>query len=221
MDSQLGKGYFLDKNEKKAVPLDFLDAGSFSGGYAPVWFENGQYALIDHTGTIIRTLSEWEYYGFQNRKEGLSLFSEGYWGKDTLRYGLKDLYGNIIIPAVFQNPTSSSDGMIGLIVDGRWGFIENPLPAAAREIDSELWASDRTQIATVEGLPVYAGELESAAYSIKMSSPGADGSACYKQAFEQIKLIKASKKYGESIDTKKVQYQIGNAYYKKLLLESN
>lgn len=221
MDSQLGKGYFLGKDEKKTVPLDFLDAGSFSGGYAPVWLENGKYALIDHAGTIIRTLSEWEYYGFQNNKEGLSMFSEGDWEKETLRYGLKDKYGNIIAPAVFQNPTSSSDGMIGLTVDGRWGFIENPLPAAAREINPELWASDRTQIATVEGLPVYAGELESGAYSIKISSPETDGSTAYMQAFEQIKLTKASEKYGESIDPEKIQYQIGNAYYKKLLLESN
>ncbi len=219
MDSQMGKRYFLDKYEKKAVPLDFLDAGSFFGGYAPVWLLNGEYALIDHAGTIIRTLSEWEYYGVQNRNEGLSLFSEGDWEKDTLRYGLRDQYGNIIIPALFQKPISSNDGMIGLIVDGRWGFIENPLPVAAREINPELWAADRTQIGSVEGLPVYSGELESCAYSIKISSPGAVGSTAYKKAFEQIKLTKATEKHGKSIAPEKIQYQIGNAYYKNLLLE--
>ncbi|MDD3169889.1 MAG: hypothetical protein PHC91_10580 [Eubacteriales bacterium] len=75
--------------------------------------------------------------------------------------------------------------------------------------------------ATARSLPVYAGELESTAYGIKISSPEADGSTAYMQAFEQIKLTKASEKYGASINPEKIQYQIGNAYYKKLLLESN
>ena len=79
----------------------------------------------------------------------------------NLRYGFKDIYGNILLPAVFSDVTWSSEGLIGLEVDGFWGFIENPLPGPARGINPELWKNDKTKIATVEGIPVYAGELES------------------------------------------------------------
>lgn len=218
MDARSGKGYFLDRYEKKAIPLDFLDAGNFIDGNAAVRLETGEYVLIDHNGSIARKLREWEYYGFLNQSEGLSIFSEGDWEKNTLRYGFRDKYGNIIIPAEFQDVTSSGDGMIAMTVDGRWGFIENPLPMAARKIDPVYWAQDKTQIATVEGLPVYAGELESFAYSIKNSNPAAHGNTVYQRAFDQIKLIKASEKYDLPIELGKIQYQIGDNYYKKLLL---
>jgi hypothetical protein len=43
------------------------------------------------------------------------------------RFGFKDINGNVIVPPNFLKVTNSSDGMIGLQVDRRWGFIENPL----------------------------------------------------------------------------------------------
>ena len=84
-----------------------------------------------------------------------------------------------------------------------------------------MWKADRTVIGTVEGLPVYAGELESTAHSIKKRSPELVGIPVYKKAFEQIKIEKPFDKYGKNIDPAKIQYQIGDTYYKKLLLKSN
>jgi hypothetical protein len=108
--------------------------------------------------------------------------------------------------------------MIGLTVDGLWGFIKNPVPEAARGFDPAIWTADRTRIGTVEGLPVYAGELEIRAYELKKSNPAAGGSTIYQQAFEQMKLAKATEKHGDDTDPDTIQYQIGDPYYKKLLL---
>jgi hypothetical protein len=222
-DNQSGMGYFYDKSGKKAIAQSYVNATDFSGGFAGVSFLNGEYAIVDHNGTIIRKLSEEEYNNSLLCQEGLVITNNGEWDTnfgmdDKLRYGFKDIYGNIMLPVAFRSVTSSSEGLIALEVDGQWGFIENPLPEAARGVDPELWKADRTQIATVEGLPVYAGELESRAYSIKESSPALAGLPSYKKAFEQIKSEKAFEKCGETIDPEKIRYQIGDTYYKTLLL---
>ena len=222
-DGESGKGYFLDRNEKKVIMQNFTGATGFSGGVSAVWLENGEYALIDHAGTVIRQLSEEEYNDYLLCREGLVVMNNGKWdsslgGDDNLRYGFKDIYGNILIPAVFRDVTGSSEGLIGLEVDSFWGFIENPLPEPARGIDPELWKSDRTEIATVEGIPVYAGELESLAYDLKEKSPALTGLPSYKKAFEQIKTEKAYEKHGENIAPEEIRYQIGDTYYKNLLL---
>lgn len=222
-DNQSGLGYYYDKNGKKAIAQNYVYATDFSGGYAAVSFLNGEYAVIDRSGIIIRKLSEEDYNNFLNCQEGLVMINNGKWEDtfgmtDKLKYGFKDIYGDIMLPVAFRSVTPSSEGLIGLEVDGRWGFIENPLPESARGFDPELWRADRTQIAAVEGLPVYAGELESRAYSIKESDPKLSGVSLYKTAFEQIKLEKAFEKHGKNIEPDKIRYQIGDTYYKKLLL---
>lgn len=222
-----GKQYYLDKNEEKAVPQDFLDASGFSGGFAAVCLENGDYALIDHDGNIVKELSEEEYIDRQLCHEGLVISNNGkgdgrgYTGDPKLKYGFTDLYGKVLIPAEFSDVSFPSEGLIAIAVDGTWGFIKNPLPEAARGVDQELWAADKTQIGTVEGLPVYAGELESRAYSLREDTPPMIGIPALKQAFEELKAEKAGEKYGKDMEPDKIRYQIGDSYYKKLLLESN
>ena len=224
-DNETGKGCFLDRDEKMAIPQNFIDASPFSNGIAAVWLESGEYALIDRSGNIIKEISEGEYNDYQQCHEGLIMINNGGWqkrfgGKD-IRYGFKDLYGNIIIPVEFQDAGNAGDGMVGLTVNGLWGFIENPLPKAARGFDPEYWASDSMKIGSVEGLPVYAGELESCAFGIRDKDPALTGIPAYKKAMEQIKMEKAFEKYGKNIDPEEIRYQIGDTYYKKLLLESN
>jgi len=224
-DKEFGRYYFIDKNEEKVIQLNFFEGGDFFAGYAPVGLDNGAYALIDHEGKIVKCLSADEYFIYHGQSEGLSISLEGEWSdslfkKNTLRYGLVDLYGNIIVPAKFRAATSSSDGLIGLQVNGLWGFIKNPIPEAAWGINLELWKEDRTQIALVEGLPVYAGELEQYAYRIKESDTKLIGIPAYQKAFEQLKKEKAFEMNGMEISTDKIQYQIGSTYYKKILLEN-
>lgn len=223
MESKTGLSYFFNKNGEKIIQQGYFVATDFSGGVAAVGYESGAHALIDHTGAVIRSLSEDEYYNTLSCREGLVEVNNGKWDfkfglNAKLRYGFTDVYGNVMIPVAFHFATGPSEGLVGLEVDGRWGFIENPLPAAARGIDPELWKSDRTQIAAVEGLPVYAGELESVAYSIKEGSPELTGLPLYQKAFEQIKAEKAFEKYGKIIDPETIRYQIGDTYYKMLLL---
>ncbi len=218
-DEETGKGFFLDKNEKKVIPQSFIEASQFSNGIAAVWLEDGKYALIDRSGNLIREIEEREYNNYLLCDEGLITANNGESiGGNNLRYGFQDLYGNIVIPVEFQDVNNAGDGMIGLTVNGLWGFVENPLPEAARVVDPEIWTSDRTQIATVEGLPVYAGELESHVFGIKEENPELIGIPAYKKAFDQIKTEKAVERYGKNIDPEKIRYQIGDTYYKKLLL---
>ena len=217
---------FLDKNEQMTIPYEFSDAGSFRNGCAPVMLLDGSFALIDHRGNTVRKLTEDEFYDYSSYREGLALFSKGRWSAslfsgDGLRYGLKDSMGNILIPAEFKEATSPSEGLIGLKVDNKWGFIENPIPAAARSIDLELWKKDQTQIAIVEGRPVYAGELELIVHSLKERNPALTGIPAYKMAFDQIKSEKAFERYGIKMDENRIQYQIGDSYYRRLLLKAN
>lgn len=216
------RSFFLDKNGQKVIPQGYLEASSFSNGYATVQLTNGEYALIDHLGNIIKKLNQENYYDYRYYHEGIQMFYEGEWGRafrrDSIKYGFADWHGNVVIPANFRNATDSSEGMIGLKVSGLWGFVKNPLPEAARGVNQELWKNDKTQIGTVEGIPVYAGELEGCAYSIKMENPELAGIPAYRKAFEQIKMEKAFEKYGKSIAPERIQYQIGDPYYKRLLL---
>jgi len=76
--------------------------------------------LFPITGFSVETASE-DGYSAYRYCEGLIKFQEGE------RFGFKDINGNVIVPPNFLKVTNSSDGMIGLQVDRRWGFIENPL----------------------------------------------------------------------------------------------
>jgi len=119
-DEETGLFYFLDKNEEKVIDRGFAYAGSFSDGLAAVTFDHGgKTVYIDRKGDVV-LISEDEY-GAYRYCEGLIKFQEGE------RFGFKDINGNVIVPPNFLKATDSSDGMIGLQVDRRWGFIENPL----------------------------------------------------------------------------------------------
>jgi hypothetical protein len=173
-------------------------------------------------GNVIVNLNEDEFYDFSSFSEGLVTFHIGEWnGKGDNRYrsGFKDIYGNVLIPADFQRTGTPGDGLIGLQVNGLWGFVKNPLPEAARVSDPALWQADRTEIATVEGSPVYAGELEKQVYDLRVEGRGYIGAAAYKKAFQQLIADKAFEKFGKHMEPDKVRYQIGNEYYKLLLLE--
>ena len=220
-DLETNMSYYLDKNEQKVIPFDYNQAGKFLGGYAPVWFKDGGFALIDHLGNVIVNLNEDEFYNFSSFSEGLVTFHIGEWnGKGDNRYrsGFKDIYGNVLIPAEFQRTGTPGDGLIALRVNGLWGFIKNPLPEVARVSDPALWQADRTEIATVEGVPVYAGELEKQVCDLRVEGGDSLGAAAYKKAFQQLIADKAFEKFGKHTETDKIRYQIGDEYYKMLIM---
>jgi hypothetical protein len=121
MEKETGLFYFLDKNEEKVINRGFPFAGSFSDGLAAVSLDHGgKTVYIDREGNVVFT-GEDDTYASYRYCEGLIKFQEGE------RFGFKDINGNIIVPPNFLKATDSSDGMIGLQVDSRWGFIENPV----------------------------------------------------------------------------------------------
>ena len=92
----------------------------FSDGLAAVTFDHGgKTVYINRKGDVVLTSEDG--YSAYRYCEGLIKFQEGE------RFGFKDINGNVIVPPNFLKVTNSSDGMIGLQVDRRWGFIENPL----------------------------------------------------------------------------------------------
>lgn len=223
-DVEGNESFFADRDGKKAISLDLNDATDFSGGVAAVFLKSGDYALIDREGNLIKEIGETEYYDYMFCHEGLIVAnsggSHGYVGNGKMRYGFRDRYGNLLVPVLFRDVSFPSEGLIGIQVNGLWGFIENPLPAAARGVDRELWESDRTLIGNVEGIPVYAGELERRAFDIVEKEPALTGIPGLRKAFEQIKVEKAFEKYDKDVAPEEIRYQIGNSYYKKLLLEN-
>ena len=213
--------YYLDKNEQTVIPFNYNEARKFLGGYAPVWFKDGGFALIDHFGNVVININEDEFYDFSSFSEGLVTFHRGEWngkGENLYRSGFKDIYGNVLIPADFQRTGTPGEGLIALRVNGLWGFIKNPLPEAARVSDPALWQADRTEIATVEGFPVYAGELEKQVYDLRVEGGESLGAAAYKKAFRQLMADKALAKFNKQMEPDRIRYQIGNEYYKLLLL---
>jgi len=223
-----GIGYFLDRNEERVIPQGFVETTGFSGGIAGVMLENGEYLLIDRSGAVIRELTEEEFIDLRVCDEGLvrinntaEIRAKYYGNDDDVRYGFRDLYGNIVVPVVFRDVSSPGEGMIGIEADGHWGFIENPLPEAARGFNPELWESDRTLIGSAEGLPIYAGELESCAFLIGQKRPKQERILLLKQAFEELKIEKAFEKHGKKMEPEEIRYQIGHEYYKKLLLDKS
>lgn len=223
-DMEREEFFFADREGKKAIPLDLNDAADFSGGIAAVFLKSGDYALIDREGNILKKIEESEFYDYMICHEGLIIANSGYGhgfvGNGKVRYGFQDRYGNLLVPVVFRDVSFPGEGLIGIRVNGLWGFIENPLPAAARGVDPELWESDRTLVGNVEGLPVYAGELERRAFDIAEEAPSLTGIPALRKAFEQIKVEKAFEKYDRDVASETIRYQIGNSYYKKLLLEN-
>ncbi|MBR0599915.1 WG repeat-containing protein [Sinanaerobacter chloroacetimidivorans] len=220
-DKESNKFCYLDENGEKTIKQGYLDAHSFTNGYALVTLETGERARIDRNGNILEYVPEENYFEY-DYNEGLKIYTEetgeDIFRDDLVKKGLKDRFGNILLPANFRSVTPSSEGLIGIRVNDRWGFIENPLPKPARGVDPELWIEDRTVIATVGGREVYAGELELYAYSLRKENPDIRGTAAYKMAFEQLKKEKVRQVPGEVGDPSGIRYQIGGTYYKLLLL---
>lgn len=202
--------YFLDKNEEKVIERGFADANSFSGGMAAVTLEHGMgTAYIDHEGVVLlESGEEWSPFSMS---EGLHRFKKGD------RYGFKDIYGVEKVPARFRWATDSSEGLIGLYFNGKWGFIENPLPQKAREKDEAFWQNDGL-IGNIEGISLYAKEVENQVEKIQKEQQNIGLKTAYSLAFEALKQEKAFEKYGKEVPTEEIQFQLANGYYKKMLL---
>ena len=119
------KNGYIDKTGKEVVPctLDFAD--NFSEGYAQVTKEGRSY-IIDKTGKEAISLSAYSAgYGAAVFHEGLAaVFKEiGNIGSAHV-CGFIDTSGKEVIPCVYTNWPSFSEGLAVVEKDGIYGFID-------------------------------------------------------------------------------------------------
>lgn len=108
-------GYINPKGQM-VVPACFTDADDFREGLASVKID-GFYGCIDKSGEYIIKPKYHQSFYFS---EGLALMK-----MDTCKYGYLDKSGNIAIEARFDDARIFSGGVAGVMINGKWGFIDN------------------------------------------------------------------------------------------------
>ena len=111
---------FINKENKIIIDFKFLDAESFSEDVAVVSYDKKKYFFIDERG----------YSLFNQKFDFCASFSEGVATVGTrlsttsLRYGLIDKFGKIIVPVenAFIYPFSEGKAVYG--VNGKYGYID-------------------------------------------------------------------------------------------------
>jgi len=122
---------YLDENGKPVIQPVYLNATDFEGSRAVVKLSDGLYAIIDRSGTVIKTLEYWEVSGFSDGKAAFRAYAGG-------KFGYIDSGGNEIIKpsfiyagefrngrAVVSVPGGPSRTVRGLI-DETGRFVINP-----------------------------------------------------------------------------------------------
>ena len=113
---------YIDKSGKEVIPCSFDEAEFFSEGFAAV-SKDGKYYVIDKNGKEVFSLSAYDT-GF-----GSPIFEEGLapvFRKigDSHVCGFVDTSGKEVIPCVYTNWPSFSEGLAVVEKDGVYGFVD-------------------------------------------------------------------------------------------------
>lgn len=119
---QNDKWGFIDKNGSVVIPCVFDEPAVFSEGYAAV-SKDGKYYIIDKNGKEVFSLSAYTT-GY-----GDAIFHEGFapvFRKigDSHVCGFVDTSGKEVIPCVYTNWPSFSEGLAVVEKDGVYGFVD-------------------------------------------------------------------------------------------------
>lgn len=119
---QNDKWGFIDKNGSIVIPCVFDEPAVFSEGYAAV-SKDGKYYIIDKNGKEVFSLSAYTT-GY-----GDAIFHEGFapvFRKigDSHVCGFVDTSGKEVIPCVYTNWPSFSEGLAVVEKDGVYGFVD-------------------------------------------------------------------------------------------------
>jgi hypothetical protein len=120
-DDKILKWGFIDKTGKEIIPLKYDYAFSFSDGLAQVRIGNentGKWSFIDKTGKEIIPPRDNIAFEF---KDGLAMLRIGN------KFGFIDKTGKEVIPIKYDEIwclAFQKDGIIGVILDGRKGFVD-------------------------------------------------------------------------------------------------
>lgn len=119
---QNDKWGFIDKNGSIVIPCVFDEPAVFSEGYAAV-SKDGKYYIIDKNGKEVFSLSAYTT-GY-----GDAIFHEGFApvfrkNGDSHVCGFVDTSGKEVIPCVYTNWPSFSEGLAVVEKDGIYGFVD-------------------------------------------------------------------------------------------------
>lgn len=119
---QNDKWGFIDKNGSIVIPCVFDEPAVFSEGYAAV-SKDGKYYIIDKNGKEVFSLSAYTT-GY-----GDAIFHEGFAPvfrkiEDSHVCGFVDTSGKEVIPCVYTNWPSFSEGLAVVEKDGVYGFVD-------------------------------------------------------------------------------------------------
>jgi len=123
------ENYILDSdgNEDLVSELYFADTGMIIKGYkyininSPTVFTAYQGEKAHFVDVSNRRRYEFELTGWRTPSEGLIIVKNG------SLYGFADISGNLIIDFQFSDVRKFSEGLAAVCVDGKWGYIANPL----------------------------------------------------------------------------------------------
>ena len=139
---------FINKSGEVIIPFQFNRAYGFSEGLAPVMDENEKYGYINANGKFVipprysyaGTFSNGNTIVLDNGKNYVidkngNKISEAYSDMDFLSdkyiaykqgslYGVKDLSGKVVKAPFFSDFFGYSEGMAGVKVQGKWGFMD-------------------------------------------------------------------------------------------------
>ncbi len=114
-----GKYGFIDKKGEEVIPCKYDWAEDFSEGLAAVR-QDEDWRFIDKTGKVFLDLSDKQYGGVGNFKEGLASVCN-----DEENWGFIDKTGKEVIPCIYGHVYSFSEGLATVYKDGgNWGFID-------------------------------------------------------------------------------------------------
>jgi len=129
-DGSLFYGY-LDESGKPVIQPIYIYATDFEGNRAVVKLGEGLHAIIDRTGTVIKTMEYWEVSGLSDGKAAFRIYAGG-------KYGYVDSNGNEIINPSFVYAGEFRDNravvsvpggpsrLVSGVIDEKGRFVINP-----------------------------------------------------------------------------------------------
>ncbi|WP_305766888.1 WG repeat-containing protein [Candidatus Epulonipiscium viviparus] len=115
---------YVDAAGATVIPFSYLSATEFSDdGVAFVGGSNGKKALINK---FEQGLTGFEYDGVGEISEGYAVVSQGEMTTAGFKgyYGYIDIYGNQVLPMIYNNAQPFSEGLAAVELNGKWGYID-------------------------------------------------------------------------------------------------
>jgi len=135
MDTRAAAGLwgYIDKNGETTVEAQFLSAGRFVNGLAPVSLprvsrEGIRAGFVDKSGQVVIGSQNWIFA--REFAQGLAPVLMvrqrrfGFVKWDDTGWGYVDRHGRVVFEAQFEGAEPFSEGLAAVRLDGKWGYID-------------------------------------------------------------------------------------------------